>query len=57
MKAMQLLLSFITSNIASVGPHSLLSSTYGLDNSNMHLHYRNCQRAGADPLITIHFNH
>jgi hypothetical protein len=56
MKAMQLLLSFISANIASVGPHSLLSSTYGLDNSNLHLHYRNCQRAGAHPLIAIPFN-
>jgi hypothetical protein len=56
MKAMRLLLVFISANIASVGPHSLLSSTYGLDNSNLHLHYRNCQRAGAHPLIAIPFN-
>jgi hypothetical protein len=58
MKAMKLLLSFISANIASVGPHSLLSSTYGLENSNKHLHYRNCQRAGAVHLIALmHFNH
>jgi hypothetical protein len=41
---------------AGGGPYSLLSSTNGLDNSNLHLHYRNCQRAGANPLIAIHFN-
>ena len=43
--------------IAGGGPRSALSSTYGLDNSSTHLHYRNCKRAGANPLIAIHSKH
>ena len=51
MKALQLLLSFITANIASIGPHCLLGV-----GPTMHLHFRNCQRAGWNPLIT-HVQH
>ncbi len=45
-KAFEMLVAFVSNQIARMGPHSIRSSTYGLNHDNLNLNYRACQRAG-----------